>query len=190
MKSHLEPFAYASNIAQSDKAQLDSVLMVLALLYHRFRSFPQHTTSDTIISETVCNSINSRWEASDQDLFIAAVILNPMHKLRPFQTTPWLSPAIISVLMSRLYTRFFKTPAPRELLQEVPDYLRNKGLYSQMAVYVSMYMQPDPDGVRYISYNHWSFSYLISCFYRHLPHLLIPSNFGHFSYRITDRPLL
>ncbi|KAI0090050.1 ribonuclease H-like domain-containing protein, partial [Irpex rosettiformis] len=84
MELHLEPFAYATNITQSDKAQLDSVLLVFTLLYNRFEHFPTTTVSDKIVVETICNSINTRWEASDQDVFIATVILNPTHKTHPF----------------------------------------------------------------------------------------------------------
>ncbi|KAI0084021.1 ribonuclease H-like domain-containing protein, partial [Irpex rosettiformis] len=147
MKLHLEPFAYALNIMQSDKARLDTVLLILALLYNRFDNFPRTTNSDTIVSDTICNSINTRWEASDQDVFIAAVILNPTHKIRPFRKSSWFSVPLITILMCRLYSRFFEDVAPRELLEEVADYLHDKGIYSGMKLYQDMYMQPRKDGV-------------------------------------------
>ncbi|KAI0082950.1 ribonuclease H-like domain-containing protein [Irpex rosettiformis] len=141
MELHLEPFAYATNITQSDKAQLDSVLLVFALLYNRFEHFPTTTVSDKIVVETICNSINTRWEASDQDVFIAAVILNPTHKTRPFRKCRWFSLGLISVLMVRLYCRFFGNPTPPELLQEVAEYLQDKGLYRYMKTYQDLYAQ-------------------------------------------------
>lgn len=80
MKSHLEPFAYAVNITQSDQLRLDTVLLVLGLLYNRFENLPRITPLDNIVAEAICNSINTRWEASDQDVFIAAIILNSTHQ--------------------------------------------------------------------------------------------------------------
>ena len=147
MESHLEPFAYASNITQSNEARLDTVLLVFALLYNKFDHLPTTNASDKIVAETVCNSINTRWEASDQDLFVAAVILNPMHKTRPFRKCQWLSIGLISVLMARLYCRFFGGPSPRELLQEVRAYLQTTGYYAQMDSYLNLYTQPHADMV-------------------------------------------
>ncbi|KAI0782452.1 hypothetical protein BC629DRAFT_1289429, partial [Irpex lacteus] len=155
MKSHLEPFAYAVNITQSDQLRLDTVLLVLGLLYNRFENLPRITPSDNIVAEAICNSINTRWEASDQDLFIAAVILNPTHKTRPFRKWRFFSIGLITVLMSRLYRRLFSGPAPRDLVEEVHHYLEGRGFYDSehSRAYEELCTQPEEGTVRVVNSN-------------------------------------
>lgn len=162
MKLHLEPFAYAINITQSDKARLDTVLLVLALLYSRFEHLPRVTPSDTVVADTICNSINSRWEASDQDVFIAAVILNPTHKTRPFKHSRWFSIGFITILMARLYRRFFSEEVPREVVDEVPQYLNNEGaVYSELQAFMAICVLPVAGSVSLISFWINNISFLI-----------------------------
>ncbi|KAI0087464.1 hypothetical protein BDY19DRAFT_859013, partial [Irpex rosettiformis] len=86
-------------------------------------------------------------EASDQDVFIAAVILNPVHKTRPFRKCHWFSLGLISVLMARLYSRFFGNPVPQELLPEVAEYLQDKGFYYHLKAYQNLYVQSQDNTV-------------------------------------------
>ncbi|KAI0755920.1 hypothetical protein BC629DRAFT_1296537, partial [Irpex lacteus] len=134
IKSHLQPFAYAANITQSDAARLDTVLLVWGLLYRYFDNLPSSDASDKQIAEAVCISINRRWEASDQDVYIAAIILNPAHKTRPFAKSSWSSAALITILMCRLWRRFFGDSDcfDADLSQEVLDYLGDSGSYRDM----------------------------------------------------------
>jgi hypothetical protein len=40
---------------------------------------------DAVIQTALLESIEKRWEASDQTIFIASVILNPFLKINPFK---------------------------------------------------------------------------------------------------------
>jgi hypothetical protein len=40
---------------------------------------------DAVIQTALLESIEKRWEASDQTIFIASVILNPFLKIDPFK---------------------------------------------------------------------------------------------------------
>ncbi|KAI0688276.1 hypothetical protein BC835DRAFT_1284976 [Cytidiella melzeri] len=102
IKSHLEPLAYAANITQSNSARLDTVLLVFALLYTRFDCLSN--TADTQVARAACTSINNRWMASNQDVFIAAVVLNLAHKAQPFVKSSWFSAGLLTVLMCRLWS--------------------------------------------------------------------------------------
>lgn len=115
---------------------MDTVLLVWALLYRHFDNLPQNTDSDRHISTSVCDSINRRWEASDQDVFIATVIVNPSHKTRPFAKSAWFGAGLVSVLIARVWRRLFGSPVPPELQRETEDYLGNESAqYASMAEY-------------------------------------------------------
>ncbi|KAI0083543.1 hypothetical protein BDY19DRAFT_900168, partial [Irpex rosettiformis] len=141
--THLQPFAYATNIAQSDVARLDTVLLAWALLYNHFDNLSESSdsVSDKQIAEAVCNSINRRWEASDQDVFIAAVILNPTHKTRPFAKSSWFGAGLVTVLISRLWQRIFGSPEPSGLQKETEEYLADEGVYFSMRMYWNKHME-------------------------------------------------
>lgn len=95
----------------------------------------------------MCNSINTQWLNSDQDVFIAAIILNPEHKTRPFAKSSWFSAAQVIVLICRLWLRFFLEPPPPGLITEVPAYLSGRGPYESMELLGSL-----EKGLSYMAY--------------------------------------
>lgn len=134
MTTHLAPLALAANISQSARTRPDTVLLILGLLYHRFDTLKIVSEDDTQVKSAVCASIAKRWMDTDQDIFIPALILHPLFRCLPFSPTcPWtFSPNNIIGLMSRLYCRLFRRETPRELRQEVMDYLMKRNNYSSM----------------------------------------------------------
>ncbi|PBK86361.1 hypothetical protein ARMGADRAFT_1047859 [Armillaria gallica] len=76
IKVHLEPLAIATNIMQSAFCCLNQVLLTFGLLY-------MHYTKE--LSAT--DSVEKLVQKSDQEVFIAAIVLNPFMKLKPFQHT-------------------------------------------------------------------------------------------------------
>lgn len=86
--------------------------------------------------------------SSDQDVFIAALILNPAHKTQPFAKSSWFSDALVVVLMCRLWVRLFKEVLPGELVREIPDYLADQGFYAQMQVFRNLQVRSALDEVR------------------------------------------
>lgn len=130
MKIHLEPFAIAAKISQGANTRLDQILLLFGYLFHHFNSF--HDSSDEDAKNAVCASIEKRWHASDQDVFVATLLLNPYHHTEPFGNN-CLPDAELSVLVDCLYMRLFRTPAvPEALYNELSDYLRRQGPYAYM----------------------------------------------------------
>ncbi|KAI0073823.1 hypothetical protein K474DRAFT_1700112 [Panus rudis PR-1116 ss-1] len=82
MKMHLEPLAIASNISQAAHVRLDQVLLLFGFLFLRYLRLTD--PDDENVREAMLNGIEARWKKADQDVFIATLILNPYHKLRPF----------------------------------------------------------------------------------------------------------
>jgi hypothetical protein len=128
---HLEPLAIASNIIQSAFCRLDEVLLTFAMLYLHFANLTSST--DTDICSAVLRSIETRWSKCDQEVFIAAVILNPLMPPDIFSQIPQLNQAGIITLFTHLYRRFFRTPVRgSELLSNVRDYYSGTGIFNNM----------------------------------------------------------
>lgn len=75
VKHHLAPLAIAANITQSSHCRLDEVLLTFGALAMEFSKLI-HDDDEELVKEALLKSIESRWEKSDQDVFVAAVILN------------------------------------------------------------------------------------------------------------------
>ncbi|KAJ3497528.1 hypothetical protein NLJ89_g10338 [Agrocybe chaxingu] len=123
IKHHLSPLAIAANVTQSAHCRLDKVLLTFAALSMEFKKMITEDPTNTPVCEAVLNSIELRWKKSDQDVFIAAVILNPFIKVAPFRRDPGIvSFASINNLLSHLWTRFFGEAPPESLSDEIHAY--------------------------------------------------------------------
>ena len=83
MKKHLEPLALAACIMQTAHCCLNQVLLIFGLLYAEYQQLINEGDDSAGLMATL-NSIESRWAKCDQDIFIAAIILNPIYKTVPF----------------------------------------------------------------------------------------------------------
>jgi len=61
----------------------------------------------------------------DQEVFIAAVIVNPFYKLSPFKAIPLTTCAGLASTFGHLWHRFYNGDAPVELFTDLDDYLSN-----------------------------------------------------------------
>ena len=138
VKSHLEPLAVATNIAQSAHCRLDQVLLMFGLLHHWYTSLRnQQQSEDELACNAILESLERRWAKADQDVFVAAVILNPFHKTAPFaKTSTIFSNAGVLAILSRLWTRFYKEEPPYDLFAETEDYLECKGSYEILTTWL------------------------------------------------------
>ena len=75
----IEPICYSTNINQSDKTRPDQVLLTFAGI---FLHFQRHENRG--LSRRMLKRIEKRWKALDQDLLVAALILNPYERLERF----------------------------------------------------------------------------------------------------------
>ncbi len=101
----------------------------LAMQYSRLTD-----AEDAAVQKALLASIEKRWEASDQNVFVASVILNPFLKTNPFKRDARLiSLGAIHTLLSDLWTRFYPgDPCPDELYEEIRHYLSSLDFYSTM----------------------------------------------------------
>jgi hypothetical protein len=94
---------------------------MLAAIYKDASGWDVSTQNDLEIRNAVLSSLEKRWKKSDQDCFIAAVILNPFTRTEPFNRR-FLNLAAIQALLARLWKRFYREEAPAELYSDVRNY--------------------------------------------------------------------
>ncbi len=82
MKHHLEPLAIAANITQSGHCRLDNVLLTFGALVLQYKDL--NDEDELPVKQALIESIEKRWWKADRDVFVAAVILNPFIKVRPY----------------------------------------------------------------------------------------------------------
>jgi len=138
MLTHIGPLALAVNFAQAAHCCLDEVLIILGYLTSKYLSLLQTATStdDQIGLRAIVESLEKRWSKSDQMVFIAAVILNPLYKAKPFSQIRQFTTAGITSLLSKLWQRFQSTPVPESLRKEILDYLQDRGNYEGFSEWV------------------------------------------------------
>ena len=92
----------------------------------------------------IIDSIKKQWAKADQDVFIAAIILNLFIKISPFSPQlQFLLRAGIFLLLKRLYCRFFSHTETADDLAEnmwllfsnLDDYFGGKGICADMPQY-------------------------------------------------------
>ncbi|KAI0349577.1 hypothetical protein OH77DRAFT_1414734 [Trametes cingulata] len=134
VKQHLEPLAIAANITQSNDCRLDQVLITFGTLFHFFESLED--ADESTIKTAVIRSLEMRWSKADQDVFIAAVLLNPYVRMRPFHRLAHIfSPAAIYALFDRLWQRFYPSePVPATFYNSVTNYLQEREEFAGLSL--------------------------------------------------------
>ena len=89
---------------------------------------------DQVGCNTILGSLEKRWLAADQNIFIATVIVNPLYRTTPFTAHPHFMNACVKSLLALLYLRFFKMHAPNDFYMELHDFLMGSGQYSELKV--------------------------------------------------------
>jgi hypothetical protein len=131
MKLHLEPLAIAANVTQAAFCRLDTVLLTFGFLIMQYQRMTDD--ADQVASMSIISSLEKRWAAADQDIFIATVIVNPFFRANPFSHQPRFVVAGIIELLRRLYTRFFLEEPPYAFDIELRNYLTAAGQYLELS---------------------------------------------------------
>lgn len=137
IKRHLEPLAIAANVTQAAFCRMDQVLLTFGHLVMTYKKLTDR--SDFLPCNTIIRSIEKRWAKTDQEVFIAAVILNPVFRTKPFTDLPFLTLGGIHVMLQRLWTRFYPNcPIPDELSDQVSDYFDGSGIFVNMEALIEI----------------------------------------------------
>jgi hypothetical protein len=156
---HLEPLAIAANVTQSAFCRVDEVLLTFGALTMEYRSLRDNRGGDQIACDAILGSLEKRWRNTDQDIFIAAVILNPFFKHKPFKPLNRFRPTCIYQLFITLWNRFFpEEVAPTvNLYRNVIDYLRETGDFSPLRMSVMACLTiSEQEVINFATANHGS----------------------------------
>ncbi|KAF8967652.1 ribonuclease H-like domain-containing protein, partial [Flammula alnicola] len=129
---HLRPLGVAVNVIQSSFCRVDTVLLTFGHLVATY--LDMNDPEDRPGCQAIINSIERRWSKADQEIFIAAVILNPVYQTSPFALIPQLRLAEVVAMMTRLWRRFLKTDPPDTFAFDLLEYLGKRGDYANLDV--------------------------------------------------------
>ncbi|TFY78156.1 hypothetical protein EWM64_g5859 [Hericium alpestre] len=137
IRSHFEPLAIAVNVAQGANTRCDQVLLLLARL-HRTYSIMRQETAGAYLNDdehpvtAILDSLEKHWLKADQDLFIAALFLNPFVNCRKLFNGSVMVTAVIMGILKCLYMRVFRVDkAPSNLLTLIIQYEKREGIFSE-----------------------------------------------------------
>jgi hypothetical protein len=132
----LEPLAIAANVTQANHARLDTVLITLGALYWTYSSAEFTEEVRTVVHA----SLEKRWKAVDQPVYIMAVIMNPYIRMDAFNSRfPLKFHADLWSDFWALYQRVNnikpgadgKAPAPPpDLRRALGEYVRREGVFT------------------------------------------------------------
>lgn len=133
---HLRPLGIAANIIQAAFCRLDSVALTFAYLIWTYSQM--NDLEDIPGRNAIINSVEKRWAKTDQDVFIAAVLLNPFYRFEPFGTN--LNNADALRVIIKLWQRFHNTvePPPNEFLEQLSNYLTLSGDFESLKLTCQM----------------------------------------------------
>jgi len=138
MERHLEPLAIVANILQAAHCRLDTVLLTFGYLTIKYQAMV--APEDLVGCTAILNSLEKRWLAADQDVFVATVIVNPLYWTTPFAPHLRFTNARIKTLLASLYSRFFKAPPPEAFYTELHEFLTGSGLYTDFDTMCSLHV--------------------------------------------------
>lgn len=85
--------------------------------------------NDQIGCKAIVDSLKKCWQAADQEIFLAAVILNPFYQCGPLGTIAEFNNASLGALIRHVYQRIFRTEAvPKILLMQCRHYLNGTNI--------------------------------------------------------------
>ncbi|KAG1802172.1 uncharacterized protein HD556DRAFT_1228363 [Suillus plorans] len=132
-KNLLEPIALMTNIHQAAHSKPEHIPISFGFLYYCYSRIGDE--SDLVARNAVLESAERRWAQVDQEVFIAAVIVDPLYKDKPFSNIPLTTCAGLMSLFSRLWTRFYGGTPPLELFTDLDNYLKSLPEFQPLDIY-------------------------------------------------------
>jgi len=127
VKTHLEPFTIATLVLQAPDAKLPVVPITLGNLYCIF----SNSDLDVNVCNAVHESLEKRWAKVDQDVFIAALLMNPYIRGKCLGSgSLFLTPAGLYGIVKHTYEQVMRKAAELDLHQAFHDYMANANEFS------------------------------------------------------------
>ena len=118
---------------------LDEILITFGFLTAWYKTLINDTLSleEHQMIQSITDSLEKCWSKCEQDVFYAAVILNPFYKTSPFAQLDIFTNAAIYDMLSQLWKQFYQQEPPPALLTDLFDYLNNRGTYRSLPGFIA-----------------------------------------------------
>ncbi len=136
--NHLRPLAISANIFQAPTCRLDHVLLTLGNLVDFFVTLPPQ---DWRVTETVVQSIETRWKKTDQELFILGVFFNPFIRARYFNKTALPQMGLFHITRRAFLRLFPDTPVDGDFLKTFQEYYLGISKFSDQYMCLDNFIQ-------------------------------------------------
>lgn len=138
VKQILEPLAIAATVLQAPNTRLYTVLLTLGNL---FRIFSQSNANPEVVAKLL-GSLEKRWDAADQDVFILSLVLNPYIRNACFAPGhPELSRSGLCAMAKRVCERTFDTQCNSDFTGAFMDYLHGREEFSAERMHLDHFEQ-------------------------------------------------
>ncbi|KAG1752181.1 hypothetical protein EDB19DRAFT_1627844, partial [Suillus lakei] len=144
-KNLLEPIALMTNVHQAAHSKPEHIPISFGFLYYRYSKVGDEF--DLVARNAVLESAERRWAQVDQEVFIAAVIVDPLYKDKPFKNIPLTTRAGLMSLFSCLWTRFYGGVPPLELFTDLDNYLKSSPEFQPLDIYTQILVSRAKDQV-------------------------------------------
>ena len=130
---------------------------------------------DAVGCQAILDSIEARWAKSDQEVFVATVIVNPFFRMSAFRPLQCFNKAEIRVLFTRLYRRFFAVEPPHTFIEDTYNFLDGKELFQAIRSEIDYETEA---ATRKVSLRYNKLLYYLNTIYRksNLTHLVCSTN--------------
>ena len=106
------------------------MLITFAFLYIWYSKLVD--TENIKAHNATLGSIEWQWLKTDQNIFVAGILLNPFHKAQPFCAAPFSTVARLYNLLHHLWRWFYYDNPPAELYAEYRAYMTGTGDFQAM----------------------------------------------------------
>lgn len=108
---------------------MDEVLLTFGTLFMQYNAMGE----DKDIQDAILSSLEKRWAKADQEVFIAAVLVNPLFRASPFRRLDFLNRSGIRALFTRLWKRFYpSSEAAFEFSNPIFNFIDGDGFFIEL----------------------------------------------------------
>jgi len=108
---------------------MDEVLLTFGSLFMQYHAM----NDDKDVQDAILSSLEKRWAKADQEVFIAAVLVNPLFRVSPFRQLDFLNRSGIRALFTWLWKRFYPSSQPPfEFSTHVFNFIDGNGFFLEL----------------------------------------------------------
>lgn len=133
--TYLEPLAIAANVTQGSFCRLDQVALTFASLGVQYSN--DKMAKDLTSCNAILASLEKRWKKADQEVFLAAIMVNPFYQMAPFKPLARFMQANVVAMLTRVYCQLFWDNPPAEFGEHIVNFFDKKGYFRNLTMQIT-----------------------------------------------------